>query len=140
MCLISKNKYPELAKEDIIVYVVREVCIDLKTKKKLIISPYSYFEWELNKKYLERTFKINVKNEIDSQDEKRIHFGFHSFKYFSDAKKDYLEWIRQCNGHYKIFKAIIPKDSLYWTGKFNTIFKRNSYCSNQLKLIEEIDE
>ena len=62
---------------------------------------------------------------------KRVDKGFHSFKTLEETKHE----VKGCwnNLDLVIFKCIIPKDSLYYSGKF---LDYESYCSNSIKLIE----
>jgi hypothetical protein len=131
MCLKTKEKNPKIAKEDIVVYVIREHRIYYNHH---IFSPFFNFYWNKNELYTSSLFQN--KNEMDN----KIFYGFHSFITLKDAKKMLRNRFNFCTFfYYKIHKAIIPKDSLYWTGKFNTIFKRNSYCSNKLILKEIVN-
>ena len=62
---------------------------------------------------------------------KGVDKGFHSFKTLEDTKS-IVDGYKE-NFILVIYKCIIPKGSLYYSGKFR---KYESYCSNNIKLIE----
>lgn len=132
MCLYTKQTEPEVAEEDIICYKFYMIY-----NHGVLFSPYQGFRapeigvitnTELGKPYNPEESNFYIHNFYDF---KGIDKGFHSFKTLEDTKsivdgyKEHFVLV--------IYKCIIPKGSLYYSGKFR---KYESYCSNNIKLIE----
>ena len=131
MCLYTKQTESKIAKKDITCYKFYIRC------DKMLLSPYQgsiapkigiVANTELGKPYKPEEFKLSYR---DFYGFKRLDNGFHSFKVLEEAKSVVNE---QKNGFdLVIFKCIIPKGSLYYSGKF---LDYESYCSNSIKLVE----
>lgn len=133
MCLDLASNYTEkIATEDMKVYVVR------KLVKGKILSPYRKFKWELKKIYQARSRK-NIDDYL-----KRIYGGFfHSFKCLHMARierNNFLEYFNRPLKYYKIYLAVIPKGTKYYSGTFNLThgIKAKAFASDKLKLIKEV--
>lgn len=125
MCLVTYWKFPRITLKDKVVYKVL-----LKQSDGTLYSPFMDSEYKLNKLYKEPFIKqlFGTKQGLH-----KIFgpFWIHSHQYFESAeilvddKKTYE------NVHnIFIFKAIIPKFTLYYEGL-------GGICSKKLKIIEE---
>ena len=131
MCLYTKQTESKIAEEDITCYKFYIRC------DKMLISPYQGFiapkigivaNTELEKPYKPGEFKLFYR---DFYGFKRVDNGFHSFKVLEEVKSVVNEQKNRFD--LVIFKCIIPKGSLYYSGKF---LDYESYCSNSIKLVE----
>lgn len=121
MCLYTKQTEPKIAEEDII-------CYKFYTRdNEMLFSPYQGSRApEIG---VITNTELGIHNFLGF---KRIDKGFHSFKTLEETKHE----VKGCwNNHdLVIFKCIIPKGSLYYSGIFKGYYE--SYCSNSIKLIE----
>jgi len=132
MCLyIKKTEIPKIAKRNIYVWVVRFIS---KVNKERICSPYYYeCEWEIGIVKQIRGNSFRTYNSSFRVGEKIIGVGaFHSFK----NKKGTLKEIKG-RRYDKIFKAVIPKGTLYIKGTWGP---NVSYASKALKLIKQVNK
>ena len=118
MCLITKQKQAETAKEDIICYKI----LTTNTENGQYESYYySEMKWELNKLYSTSLGRWRNNNVME---------GFHSYAHYQDA----LEILEQdmplgC----MLVKCTIPKEAKYYKGKQQD---SDGYTSNQIKMTE----
>lgn len=134
MCLERvRQKAPREAKRDIVCYKL--LC------KSFDGRYFTPFQW----------CRVSFNNPIRSSLEiiksnKRINMGIHTLGKLEEAQVESADtWYTKLNGNNRneypvvIVKAVIPKGSLYWTGKFigqGTLYL--SYCSNQIIYLKEI--
>lgn len=129
MCLITYEKEPSIAKEDIICY---KVYIDNRTS---IISPYQkdpipeIITAEVPIFYKSYPIQILKRCQQDLPPLYAVDYGFHSFFLRKDAEN-----FASCFKHSKLYKCVIPKGSKYYYGSFS--YNAGSYCSNQIKILE----
>lgn len=130
MCLQTTWKRPMTARKNMTVYKLVEIT------NRIILSPYKYFIYELNKTYSADMEEVDdnysyfdrlAGDELDKLKSKGILFisigsGFHSA-----TKKERLE--RLLFDEAVIMKAIIPKGAKYYKGISDLI------VSNKIKLI-----
>lgn len=124
MCLVSEKRNPYTSDKDILCY---KILIPVRDK---LITPYRDFVFNkdivVNDKADEKIVEI-------SEGYFMIESGyFHALTSLQKAKET-LNTIhrKQKIRTYKIYKAIVPKDTPYYTGQFEDI------CSKSLKIIEE---
>ena len=132
MCLYTKQVEPKIAEKDIVCYKF------YRRYNEILISPYQEVaapeigvvtNTELGKSY-EQPEEYSIFNP-DFYGFNRVDKGFHSFKTLVGVKHEANRFERYYN--LVIVKCIIPKGSLYYSGKFK---KYKSYCSNSIKLVE----
>lgn len=125
MCLIKKSLFPRFTLRDKIVYKVVYVDFILETVYR---TPYQYQVITLDKEYKGEWFYSNW---IKSLFNFKISDGYiHSIKDLKTVK----QFIKN-NQFYRpicIFKAVIPKHTLYWEGVDNDI------ASRRIKYIDKI--
>lgn len=124
MCLVSEKRNPYISDKDILCY---KILIPVRDK---LITPYRDFVFNkdivVNDEAEEKIVEINKGYFM-------IESGyFHALTSLQKAKET-LNTIhrKQKIRTYKIYKAIVPKDTHYYTGQFEDI------CSKSLKIIEE---
>ena len=126
MCLVTYWKFPKITLKDKVVYKVL-----LKQSDGTLYSPFMDSEYKLNKLYKEPF----IKQFFGTKQCLHKTFGpfwIHSHQYFESAKL--LVYNKKiCENVYNIsvFKAIIPKFTLYYEGIDGDI------CSKKIILIEE---
>lgn len=119
MCLITKQKTYEIAKEDIICYKI----LTTNTENGQYESYYySEMKWELNTLY--STSLGRYKDNVLA--------GFHSYAHYQDALK-ILEQDMPLGC--MLVKCTIPKKANYYKGKQQD---SDGYASNQIKMTEII--
>ena len=127
MCFIIHKDHSEVKKveEDITCYKV----LGSTDEEEVFEAPLYYFNYTIGEKYncfdssKEKTFNL-----ISSGDNTLIEEGFHSWSTIHSAK----EFVA---GNQIIFKAIIPKGSLYY---YNP--RSKDYVSNQIIIKSKIKE
>ena len=117
MCLITKQKKPQTAQENITCYKV--------LRKNMHSLVHSDFEWELGKLY-ETQMRIRDYLSITVQE------GFHSYPSYKELGKEYFDTNIPC----VMVECTIPKGALYYDGSHNN---RKGYTSNQLIINKIID-
>lgn len=119
MCLITKQKLSNIAKEDVICYKI--ITTDIESGN-YVSYYYSEKKWELNKVYCSSLgrYRDNVLE------------GFHSYANYQDALK-ILEQDMPLGCI--LVKCIIPKGANYYKGKQQD---NDGYASNQIKMTEII--
>lgn len=124
MCLVSEKRNPYTSDKDILCY---KILIPVRDK---LITPYRDFVFNkdivVNDEAEEKIVEINKGYFI-------VESGyFHALTSLQKAKET-LNTIHRIvrNKDFKIYKAIVPKDTPYYTGQFEDI------CSKSLKIIEE---
>ena len=120
MCLYSNLKYPHTADEDIIVYKILD---------ENLRSPYQDFQYELNKEYINEDKKEIIDDFYIAVGSGYFH-AFRTLKLAIERIKYICAWKKI---KFKIFKAIIPKDSQYYINLHN-----EEICGDRIKIIEEI--
>ena len=115
----QKTYYSKTATEDIFIYKV------LKKYKGEWFSPY--YPKRYRKNILYKTKKFYKKTNYPD-----IKEGFHSFQYDEYGKLSAINLQNLFFESREIFKAMIPKGSLYWSGL------ENDLCSNQIMILEKI--
>lgn len=124
MCLVSEKRNPYISDKDIQCYKI------LIPKGDKLVTPY-------------RDFVFNIGNVFNDKADENIteiserHFivesgYFHALTSLQRAKETLNTIHRKVKDKtYKIYKAVIPKDTPYYTGQFEDI------CSKSLKIVEE---
>lgn len=123
---IIKNIF-QVAKTDIIVY--KRLKIDTWNKDKLITPYYNYrmepgFHYYQTENENKFSFFINMYRRLN------VEQGLHSFTTLSNERMG----LNNCNF---LFKAIIPKGSLYLVGEFNETVSDNLIITNEAYYIED---
>lgn len=133
MCLVTYFKNSSIAKEDITCYKI------YVERQGMMLSPYQpAFMPKINITVYVLNFcdSYSLIGNIERVETKGlpplygVDFGFHSFFLKEDAESFASELFKA-----KVYKCIIPKGSKYYYGSFAN---KGSYCSNQIKVIEEI--
>ena len=126
MCLyISKKSSKKAAFDDIICYKVM-----FPRSSTHALSLFIGYRYELGLvNYMSLNGPLVTEGSYDM-----VFWGFHSYKYYEDAVES-LDACGECNSA-KVYKCIIPKDSLYYKGMQEDAV---GYCSNQI-VIQEIVE
>lgn len=132
MCFIISSKQiingkpkPDIATEDIEV-------VKVLYSEPIKILWWTFYSPPIMRRKLYRIGKIS--HSILKPSKKKNYCYYESEKglySYIDYKKAYNEWL--IFKRYKAFKAIIPKGSKYYISEDGM-----TYCSNRLKLIEEI--
>ena len=120
MCLITKQKQPEIAKEDVVCYKI----IKLNPNNRKYESYfYSEMKWKLNQLYSTTLDKSG----------KYVLEGFHSYAHYQDAL-EILE--KEMPLGCILVKCVIPKGAYYYKGKHND--DKEGYTSNKITMTEFI--
>ena len=117
MCLITKQKLSNIAKEDVICYKI--ITTDIENGNYVSFY-FSEMKWELNKVYCS----------ILDRRRDNVLEGFHSYANYQDALK-ILEQDMPLGCI--LVKCIIPKGAHYYKGKQQD---SDGYASNQIKMTE----
>lgn len=139
MCLITEQKEPFIAKEDIIVY--KEV---FKIGKNIYKSIYNPFIWKLNKLYKVKLIKEpkNIHSSFHDDKSRTYYFyvpehllisiseGFHSMD--KNRAKEAKSFNKKYGYDGVVIECKIPKASLYYKDETGL------YVSNQLIMLKEV--
>lgn len=117
MCLITKQKLSNIAKEDVICYKIITTNIE---SGNYVSYYYSEMKWELNKVYCSSLGRCRD----------YVREGFHSYAHYQDALK-ILEQDMPLGCI--LVKCIIPKGANYYKGKQQD---SDGYASSQIKMTE----
>lgn len=116
MCLITKQKKPKIAKEDIIVYKV------LVNYGNRLHSPYQWYLYKLNELVTIDKFGIDY-----SRINTKLFFiyeGLHSYISKELAFKEQKSWVPIEN--ISVYEGIVPKGSEYYVSKDRTELVSNN--------------
>lgn len=124
MCLITDQKVPTIATEDIIVYKVLQLPY---SEKGLLVSPYNIFYYKLGELYETKIEKSNERCCLDNTDDRALSNkfgewktnediisygpGFHSMKTYERAVQCSKSMLYVSTA---IYKCTIPKGAEYY--------------------------
>lgn len=139
MCLITKQRAPEVAEEAITCYKAVDVLSRKEDIPEVFRSQYYLFCYELGKTYeLDDWSKsISFDNDCiplpDPSGNICVSRGFHSFGRQVDAIRDIFD-----KNYEVILKCEIPKGARYWTGNqdlHDTDPNYREYCSERIRVV-----
>lgn len=122
---LKEHQVKRIAANDIQVYKILEKRRTWISGRIKYVSPFYNFKYKLNKVYKSRIeLDVQTRNDVLT-----IEKGLHSFTNFQQAKCCYNIGKLNCEPWF-IFKAIIPKGSIYYVNEDREV------VSNKLKIIE----
>lgn len=128
MCLVI-GRYSKIkeAIEDIICYKILE-----KTERGFV-TPYRRVLVDVESKIMRAEGEIRVYTEFDER--VKVDKGvIHTFKNLDDACEELELFMSTSTSEFKIYKCIIPRGTLYYTGAY---WKHPSYGSICIKFMSE---
>lgn len=138
MCLSKvKSRRAMIASEDITVYKVVT-----KVRRNVYRSPFLLFEYRVKK-----TYKSELVVTKDAPRNYSVHEGLHTFQRMEDAIENAHERNNWGGSPAGVLECVIPKDSMYYEGKFFTLSASYevikdggypSYASDALQTVKEI--
>lgn len=133
MCLkVKENAQFKIAKKDMPCY---KVLIDNGIS---LLSPYKKFKYVLGQEVRLNSKSVLQVTVDDCTGDFGIAVGLHSFYRLKDAQSEAADWGHQ---NYKVFRAIIPKGSMYFTGEFDcTEGTFKSYASDAIIITEPVNK